>query len=114
MMVERAIRAAEMGFDEFIHATNGKDALQVLMSERRAGNKFDLIVADHNMPEMSGLDFLEQVKAMNLSPTSQIVMVTTENSEEHLARAAAAGSKGNIAKPFTPEQIKEVVGPLFA
>jgi len=113
MMVERSIRAAGIGIDEFVHATNGKDALQVLLTDRREGKKFHLIVADTNMPVMSGLEFLEQVQALNLSPTSKIVMVTTENSEEHLVRARAAGSRANISKPFTPEQIKSIVGPLF-
>lgn len=113
-MVERSIRAAAIGVDEFVHATNGKDALQVLLTDRREGRKFDLIVTDTNMPLMSGLEFLEQVQALSLSPSAQIVMVTTENSDEHLVRATLAGSKGNISKPFTPEQIKTVIGPLFA
>jgi len=112
-MVERAIRASDLPIDTFVHATNGKDALQVLRIERRHGNKFDLIVTDTNMPLMSGLEFLEQVQAENLCPGVQIVMVTTEDSQEHLARAAAAGSKGNICKPFTAEQINTVIRPLL-
>jgi len=102
MMVERALRASGLAIAEFVHATNGKDALQILRTDRREGRKFDLIVTDTNMPLMTGLEFLEQVQAQNLSPASQIVMVTTENSDEHVARARAAGSKGNISKPFTP------------
>lgn len=93
MMVERAIRAAAIGFDEFVHATNGNDALQVLRADRREGKVFDLIVTDTNMPLMSGLEFLEQVQALTLCPTARIVMVTTENSEEHCQRAAAAGCR---------------------
>jgi two-component system chemotaxis response regulator CheY len=112
-MVERAIRSSGIAIDDFMHATNGKDALSVLRTERRQGNKFDLIVTDTNMPLMSGLEFLEQVQAENLCPGVQIVMVTTEDSEEHLARSRAAGSKGNISKPFTPEQINTVIRPLL-
>ncbi len=112
-MVERAIRAAGLPIDEYLHATNGRDALSVLLTERRQGKTFDLIVTDTNMPLMSGLEFLEQMQSENLCPGVRIVMVTTENSDEHLARSAAAGSRGNICKPFTPEQINTVIRPLF-
>jgi two-component system chemotaxis response regulator CheY len=112
-MVERAIRAADLGIREFIHATNGKDAMNLLRTELRNGKKFDLIVTDTNMPAMSGLEFLEAVQKEKLSNGAHIIMVTTENSREHIARAKAAGSKGNISKPFTPEQIKNLLEPLF-
>ena len=113
MMVERAIRASDVLIDEFVHATNGKDALQVLRSELRNGKSFDLIVTDTNMPQMTGLEFLERMQHEKLCSTAQIIMITTENSEEHLARAQAAGSKGNISKPFTPEQVNTVICPLM-
>lgn len=112
-MVERAMRASDLPIDEYMHATDGRDALSVLRTERRHGKTFNLIVTDTNMPLMSGLEFLEQIQAENLCPGVQIVMVTTENSEAHITRAKAAGSKGNISKPFTPEQINEVIRPLL-
>lgn len=113
MMVERAIRASDVPIEEFVHATDGKDALQVLRSELRNGKSFDLIVTDTNMPQMTGLEFLERVQHEKLCSTAQIIMITTENGEEHLARAKAAGSKGNISKPFTPEQVNTVISPLM-
>ena len=65
------------------------------------------------MPKMSGLEFMEQIQKEKLCPTTHIIMITTENSAEHVARANAAGSKGNISKPFTAEQVRAVLGPLF-
>ncbi len=112
-MVERAIRASDLPITEYLHATDGRDAISVLRTERRQGKKFDLIVTDTNMPQMSGLEFLEFIQKENLCPGVQIIMVTTENSDEHIARAKAAGSKGNISKPFTPEQINTVIRPLL-
>ena len=112
-MVERAIRAADVGINEFVHSTDGKDALQMLRSELRAGKHFDLIVTDTNMPNMTGLEFLEWMQREQLGGSAQIIMITTENSDEHLLRAKAAGSKGNISKPFTAEQINAVIRPLF-
>ncbi|SNS23903.1 two-component system, chemotaxis family, response regulator CheY [Granulicella rosea] len=112
-MVERAVRAAHPAFNEFVHATDGMDAIQVLRSELRAKQKLDLIVTDTNMPKMSGLEFLERIQKEKLCVGTEIIMITTENSPTHLARAKAAGSKGNISKPFTPEMVKALLGPLF-
>lgn len=112
-MVERAVRQADVGITEFVHATNGIDALQVLRAERRAGIIFDLIVTDTNMPIMSGLEFLERIQREKFCEAAHIIMITTEGSEAHLARAAAAGSKGNICKPFTNEQVAAVLKPLL-
>jgi two-component system chemotaxis response regulator CheY len=74
----------------------------------------DLILSDINMPSMDGLEFLRQIKAQNLVPDAPVVMITTESSEEHVKQAIAAGARGYIRKPFTPEQVKERVLPLLA
>ena len=113
MMVERAIRASDVSIEEFVHATDGQDALQVLHAELRSGKSFDLIVTDTNMPKMTGLEFLERMQRENLCRGAQIVMITTENSDEHLTRSKAAGSMGNICKPFTPGQVNAVISPLM-
>ena len=93
-MVERAVRSTELPIEEFVHATNGKDAMQVLRQELRAGRKFHLIVTDTNMPAMSGLEFLEAVQMEKLCVDAQIIMITTENSPEHLARAKGSRFQG--------------------
>lgn len=107
-IVERALRQA--GLDGMVvhEAGNGMEALEAL----RAG-PVDLILSDINMPAMDGLELLRQIKAQNLAPGVPVVMVTTESSEEHVRQAIAAGARGYIRKPFTPEQVKERVLPLL-
>ncbi|HEY2861242.1 MAG TPA: response regulator [Terracidiphilus sp.] len=108
-IVERALRQAGLGSMTVHEAGNGIEGLEVL---RRIS--VDLILSDINMPSMDGLEFLRQIKAQNLVPDAPVVMITTESSEEHVKQAIAAGARGYIRKPFTPEQVKERVLPLLA
>ncbi len=83
---------------EVLTATNGQDALE-LCRER----VFDLVILDENMPGLSGLETLSQIKEMY--PTMPVVMVT-KSEEEHLMDMAI-GSKiaDYLIKPVNPLQI---------
>jgi two-component system chemotaxis response regulator CheY len=107
-IVERALRQAGLDSMRVFEAGNGAEGLDVLRS-----NSIDLILSDINMPSMDGLEFLKQIKDQNLAPGIPVVMITTESSEEHVKQAIAAGARGYIRKPFTPEQVKERVLPLL-
>jgi two-component system chemotaxis response regulator CheY len=107
-IVERALRQAGLDSMHVYEAGNGSEGLDVLRS-----SKVDLILSDINMPMMDGLEFLKQIKDQNLAPGVPVVMITTESSEEHVKQAIAAGARGYIRKPFTPEQVKERVLPLL-
>ena len=107
-IVERALRQAGLDSIRVFEAGNGAEGLEVL----RAAT-VDLILSDINMPSMDGLEFLRQIRDQKLAPRVPVVMITTESSEEHVKQAIAAGARGYIRKPFTPEQVKERVLPLL-
>ena len=109
-VVERALRQSGLEFSEVLQAGNGQEALEVLRQDQ---GKLDLILSDINMPSMDGLQFLEQCRLERLSPGVPVVMITTEGSEPLVLRAIAAGARGYICKPFTPEQIRSRVLPLL-
>ena len=106
-IVERSLRQA--GLDPLVvyEAGSGIEGLDVLRAK-----PVDLILSDINMPSMDGLEFLRQIRALNLAPGFPVVMSTTESSEEHVKQAIMAGAQGYIRKPFTAEQVKERVLPL--
>lgn len=83
---------------EVITASNGQDALD-LVRERQ----FDLIFLDENMPGISGLETLAQIK--EITPNVPVVMVT--KSEEENIMDLAIGSKiaDYLIKPVNPPQI---------
>ncbi len=108
-IVERALRNAGLSLAEVLEASSGVEALDLLRQKH-----VDLILSDINMPNMDGLEFLRQLKAQGLAPDVPVVMITTESSEDHVRNAIAAGAQGYIRKPFTSEQVKDRILPLFA
>jgi two-component system chemotaxis response regulator CheY len=108
-VVERALRQAGIDLTDVVQAGNGVEALEAL----RIHPNVNFIVSDINMPAMDGLEFLERRREENLAPGIPIFMITTEASEPHVLRAIAAGARGYICKPFTPDQIKARIVPLL-
>jgi two-component system chemotaxis response regulator CheY len=107
-IVERALRQAGLDPLAVHEACSGTEGLDVLKVQQ-----VDLILSDINMPSMDGLEFLRQLRALNLAPGVPVVMITTESSEEHVKQAILSGAQGYIRKPFTAEQVKERVLPLL-
>lgn len=107
-IIMRGIRQAGIDNAEFQEAADGLEGLKAV-----AGTTFDLILSDVNMPNMNGLDFVREVTG-KLSSPPPIVMITTEGSEEVINEAITRGAKGYLQKPFTPEKIQEVIGPILS
>ena len=64
-------------------AADGRDALEVLKEEW-----VDLVLTDINMPNMNGMELLEEMKEDEILKTIPVVMVTTEGSEKIMNKAA--------------------------
>jgi two-component system chemotaxis response regulator CheY len=84
-------------------AANGREGLAQL----DAGLLPDVVLVDWNMPEMSGIEFVEAVRRPPYSSTSRLMMVTTETEVLQVARALDAGADEYVMKPFTKESIAE-------
>ena len=108
-IVNRSLRQAGLEFDSVLEAGDGQAALEVLADE-----KPDIILSDINMPNMDGIEFLKQ-KANDASIKDiPVVMVTTEGgSEDMVEQAMSLGASGCVKKPFTPDMVNDVLGPLL-
>ena len=107
-IVERALRQAGLPLSKVYEASSGVEALDILKNER-----VQLILSDINMPMMDGLEFLRQMRFLDLAPDVPVVMITTVSSEDHVKEAIVSGAQGYIRKPFTAEQVKDRVLPLL-
>ena len=96
------------GFKNIEQVNDGKTALQRLKSEL-----FLFVVADGEMPEMTGLELLGQVRAQsNFSGIPFIVM--SANTEARYAEAAiAAGANAFLTKPFSLTTLQDVLKQLL-
>jgi two-component system chemotaxis response regulator CheY len=112
-VVERSLRESGLGVDQVVQATNGLEALEILRQTVLLGERLDVIVCDIIMPQMDGLTFLETMRREGLVPGTPVVMLTTEGSQIQVRRAAAAGARGYICKPFTADQVRNRLEPLL-
>ena len=107
-IIMRGIRQAGYKVDNFKEAGDGVQGMEQL-----EGGAVDLILSDVNMPNMNGLDFVKSVRGKYGNKTP-IVMITTEGSDDVVNEARVSGANGYLKKPFTPEKIQEVLGPLLS
>jgi two-component system chemotaxis response regulator CheY len=99
----------EIGGLAVIEAANGAEGL-----EAARNNSFDLIIADVNMPVMSGLEMIERVRALPGYASTPIFVLTTEASGDTIRQGKAAGATAWLVKPFKKgvlvPAIKKVLG----
>ncbi|QLF93269.1 response regulator [Pseudomonas sp. ABC1] len=81
-------------------AVDGRKAQQLLMRER-----FDLVLCDWEMPEMSGLELLTWCRAHETLKSIPFIMVTSRGDKENVVQAIQSGVSDFIGKPFTNEQL---------
>jgi two-component system chemotaxis response regulator CheY len=94
----------EIGYNNAEEAEDGAVALTMLRSA-----KFDFVVSDINMPNMTGFDLLAAIKKDETLKHLPVLMVTAEARKEDIVRAAQDGAAGYIVKPFTKATLEEKV-----
>ena len=99
----------QAGFEEVDEAGNGREAMA-----RLAQTPYDLLITDWNMPEMSGLELVKEVRKTDAIKDLPILMITTVAEKEEIVVALKAGVNNYVVKPFdTPTlqtKISQVVG----
>jgi two-component system chemotaxis response regulator CheY len=99
----------ELGFVNVQEAEDGVDALNKLRAE-----KFDFVVSDWNMPNMTGIELLRNIRADANLKHLPVLMVTAEAKKENIIEAAQAGASGYVVKPFTAATLDEKLKKIFA
>jgi len=106
MLVQRAIRQAGYRTLTFAEAENGALALAAMQTEKPR-----LVLSDWNMPEMSGIEFLQALrKEGNKTPFG---FITSESSPEIKNLAISSGASFLLTKPFNPEDVQSALDPFL-
>ena len=74
--------------------------------------RYDILLLDWKLPQMSGLDLLKQIRAAPQFAALQVIMVTTVHERKSILQAVQAGIQGYIIKPLDAKvlgkKLKEV------
>jgi len=103
-VIKKAFKAAGYAGSNFSEAANGVEGLEKLEK-----SWIDIVITDFTMPEMNGLEMLLNMKKSDLLKDIPVVVVTTEGSQEKIDQFMKSGAAGYIKKPFTPEQIRDMI-----
>ena len=98
----------DLGFTNTEEADDGLTALPMLRA-----TDYDFLVTDWNMPGMTGIDLLKEVRADERLAKLPVLMVTAEAKRDQIVEAAQAGVNGYVVKPFTAAVLKEKIDKVF-
>lgn len=79
-------------------ADNGSEALEYLQD-----HKVDLVILDHRMPVLSGIETLKEIKAREIE--AKILLFTVSNSGDDVQEALKLGVDGYLLKDMDPDEI---------
>lgn len=103
-VIVKTLNVAGLELREVFQAENGKQALETMEDKW-----VDLVISDINMPVMNGIELVERMQEHDIIKTIPVVIVTTEGSQKRITHLAEKGVKAYLRKPFSPEQIREIV-----
>lgn len=82
-------------------AENGQEGLEYCLRGMP-----DVVLLDWNMPVMTGIEFIIQLRQQPGGDMPKVVFCTTENDVAHIREAISAGADEYIMKPFDHETLK--------
>jgi len=98
----------QIGYSNIDEAEDGNGALSRLRQD-----KYDLVISDWNMPNMTGLDLLKAIRADGNLNGIPVLMVTAESKKENVVEAIKYGVNNYVVKPFTADILKNKIEKIF-
>jgi len=101
MIAKKTLRS--FGINDVFEAEDGQKALEIFNQQQ-----IDVAFSDWNMPNMNGLELLQEIRKVNKEVP--VIMVTTEGSKDKVTDAIQYGVNDYLVKPFTPDSLREKLG----
>src|SRR5579872_614002 len=98
-----------VGRCEVAEATCGFDAMRLLPR-----GPYDLIITDINMADINGLELIRFIRKSVHHRTTPLIIISTLRAQHDVERGLALGANRYLAKPFTPDELREACGRLLA
>ncbi len=88
---------------------NGKEALEWMQQ----GVIPDVIIADVNMPEINGLEFIKQIRSSGFFKDVPLIMLSGNEGTTDKIKCLKAGADDYLIKPFNPEELEARIDNIF-
>jgi len=86
-------------------AADGNEAIDLVQKAQEAGQAYDIVFLDWNMPTISGLEVLSYFRAKPEYAGTAFVMLTAESEQQNIMKAIKAGATSYIIKPVSPTDL---------
>ena len=103
----------KMGYNNIEEVEDGEPAWKMINEASESGHSFDFIVSDWNMPGMTGLDLLKNIRSSEKFKKLPFLMVTAEAEQANVVIAVKAGVSNFVVKPFSIQTLKEKIDKIF-
>jgi CheY-like chemotaxis protein len=114
-LIERNIRRSGVN-NEIIPFTNGTDAMKHLFGNDGTGlnhkERALLILLDLNLPDMTGIEILRQIKDNKYLKATPVVVLTTTDDSQEIKRCYDLGCNVYITKPVNYESFANAIRQL--
>jgi CheY-like chemotaxis protein len=114
-LIERNIRRSGVN-NEIVPFRNGTDAVRYLLGKDGSGVEREgqalLILLDLNLPDMTGIEILRQVKASKYLKCAPVVVLTTTDDSQEIKRCYELGCNVYIIKPVNYESFANAIRQL--
>lgn len=97
---------------EFVNVEEAEDG-DVAFEKLKEGD-YDFVITDWNMPNMTGLDLLKEIRANEKLKDLKVLLVTAEAEKENIVQAAQAGVNDYVVKPFTADVLEQKIKKIFS
>src|SRR5262245_1972679 len=87
---------------EVVEAETGFEALRLLPR-----GPWHLVITDINMPDINGLELLSFIRSSEHHRDTPVLLMSTQTSKRDKDRGLALGAVGYLAKPFSPEALRD-------
>jgi two-component system chemotaxis response regulator CheY len=108
-MIRRVIEMTGIPVGEIMEAADGRAALAIMASE-----PVKLVLADLNMPVMDGFEMIRQMRRSDSLCSIPVIVISAQPNTDQIEQLRRDGVTGYLPKPFTAEDVRDLIGPLLA
>jgi len=103
---------SDLGFKSIVEAGDGEKALAII-NESLEDRPIEFIIAEWDLPKLSGLELLKNVRSNNTISKTPFLMITSDADQQNVVIAVKAGVNNVIVKPFSAQTLIEKIDKIF-